>query len=79
MPLACVVGRVFKPGMLLFILLAWATPAHAQIDFSGVWQPVYQEDVPERLAGPALRDYVGLPINDNARQFADTWDPAFER
>jgi hypothetical protein len=60
----------------LLMLLASATPAHAQIDFSGVWQPIYQEDVPERLAGPALRDYVGLPINDSARQFADSWDPA---
>ena len=46
------------------------------MDFSGVWQPIYQEDVPERLAGPALRDYVGLPINDSARQFADSWDPS---
>ena len=48
------------------MLLASASPAHAQVDFSGVWQPIYQEDVPERLAGPALRDYVGLPINDSA-------------
>jgi hypothetical protein len=59
-----------------FLLLIAAAPAQAQVDFSGVWQPVYQEDVPERLAGPALRDYVGLPINDSARQFADSWDPS---
>jgi hypothetical protein len=25
--------------------------------------------------GPELRDYLGLPINDAARQFADSWDP----
>ena len=58
-----------------FGLLLLPSTARAQIDFSGVWQPIYQEDVPERLAGPALRDYVGLPINDSARQFADSWDP----
>jgi len=79
MPCASLVGRVLRPGIAtvaFMLLLASATPAHAQVDFSGVWQPIYQEDVPERLAGPALRDYVGLPINDNARQFADSWDPA---
>jgi hypothetical protein len=51
-------------------------PAMAQADFSGVWQPLYQEDFVERLPGPELRDYLGLPINDSARQFADSWDPA---
>ena len=25
---------------------------------------------------PELRDYLGLPINDAARQFADSWDPS---
>jgi hypothetical protein len=41
----------------------------------GTWQPRYHEDQPERIPGPELRDYVGLPINDAARQFADSWDP----
>jgi hypothetical protein len=62
--------------MLAFLVCAAATPAYAQADFSGVWQPLYQEDFPERLPGPALRDYLGLPINDSARQFADSWDPS---
>jgi hypothetical protein len=54
-------------------------PASAQgvgSDFSGVWQPRYQEDQPERIPGPELRDYLGLPISDAARQFADSWDSA---
>ena len=42
----------------------------------GVWQPRYHEDQPERIPGPELRDYAGLPINENARQFADSWDPS---
>src|SRR5688500_10474673 len=53
-----------------------AAPAHAQADFSGVWQPRYHEDFPERIPGPELKDYLGLPINDAARQFADSWDPS---
>jgi hypothetical protein len=61
---------------LVVMLLATGRPAYAQVDFAGVWQPIYQEDVPERLAGPELRDYVGLPVNDAARQFADSWDPS---
>ncbi len=50
--------------------------AFAQADFTGVWQPRYHEDQPERIPGPELRDYLGLPINDAARQFADAWDPS---
>ena len=58
-------------------LVAAASSAHAQAgaDFAGVWQPRYQEDQPERIPGPELRDYLGLPISDSARQFADSWDP----
>jgi hypothetical protein len=59
--------------------VAWAVVAnHAAYaqgpDLSGVWQPRYHEDQPERIPGPELRDYLGLPINDAARQFADSWD-----
>jgi hypothetical protein len=61
---------------LLLVLVGAARPAYAQADFSGVWQPLYHEDVAERLPGPELRDYLGLPINDSARQFADSWDPS---
>ena len=61
-------------------LLSVAT-ANAQADMSGVWQPrfggaVYFEDQTERGPGPELGDYLGLPISDAARQFADSWDPS---
>jgi len=48
-------------------LTAGAAPAAAQVELSGVWQPRYHEDFPERIPGPELRDYLGLPINDAAR------------
>jgi hypothetical protein len=60
----------------LAALTAGAAPAVAQVDLSGVWQPRYHEDQPERIPGPELRDYLGLPINDAARQYADSWDPS---
>jgi hypothetical protein len=52
-----------------------ALPALAQADFSGVWIPRYHEDYPERIPGPDLGDYQGLPINSAARQYADSWHP----
>jgi hypothetical protein len=48
--------------------------AYAQIDFGGVWAPIFHEDQPERVPGPDVGDYAGLPINDAARLKADTWD-----
>ena len=59
----------------LVLLVAAATPAVAQeIDFTGSWVPIYHEDGPERLPGPELADYLGLPINDAARLRADSYD-----
>ena len=49
-------------------------PAWAQIDFSGSWAPLYHEDLPDRIPGPELGDYLGLPINDAARLKAESWD-----
>ena len=48
--------------------------AHAQILLDGEWSPQYHEDEPERIPGPDLVDYLGLPINDAARQRAESWD-----
>jgi hypothetical protein len=59
----------------LLLLVAAATPSVAQeIDFTGSWVPIYHEDGPERLPGPELADYLGLPINDAARLRADSYD-----
>src|SRR5687768_16291699 len=51
-----------------------AAPAEAQIDLSGGWLALFHEDQSERIPGPALGDYQGLPINDSARAFAEAWD-----
>jgi len=62
---------MFRIAAVLLLLV----PAFAQVDLSGVWAPVFHEDQPERIPGPALADYLGLPINDFARQWALAWDP----
>jgi len=49
-------------------------PAFAQIDFAGEWAPLYHEDYPERIPGPELGDYMGIPINDAGRLRADSYD-----
>lgn len=59
---------------LLVLGLGAIRPASAQVDFSGQWAPLYQEDTIERVPGPELGDYTGLPINDAARLRADSWD-----
>ena len=59
---------------LSLLLLAAPAPAVAQIDLGGVWAPIFHEDQPERVPGPEIGDYAGLPINDAARLRADSWD-----
>ena len=65
---ACVVTTI-----LLAATLA-SRPVWAQADLTGSWNGFFHEDQPERIPGPALGDYLGLPINDSARAFAEAWD-----
>ena len=48
--------------------------AAQEVDFSGEWVPLFHEDGPERLPGPELGDYTGIPINDAARLRGDSYD-----
>ena len=58
------------------VLLTTLLPAFvsAQTNLMGYWVPIYHEDNIERLPGPAIGDYGGLPINDAARLRAQSWD-----
>jgi hypothetical protein len=60
---------------LLGIFLA-PSGALAQIDLSGSWGARYHEDFPERIPGPELANFPGLPITESARQWALSWDPS---
>jgi glyoxylase-like metal-dependent hydrolase (beta-lactamase superfamily II) len=56
------------------VLTAVASPAFAQVDLTGMWAPIFHEDQIERIPGPDVGDYAGLPINDAMRLRADSWD-----
>ncbi len=69
---------MIKPALTPTLFLAAAlagVPAFGQLDVSGAWGPQFSEDAPERGPGPDLVDYLGLPINAAARQWALSWDP----
>jgi hypothetical protein len=44
------------------------------VDLSGNWAPVLHEDQGERIPGPELVNYLGLPITEGARQWALSWN-----
>ena len=51
-------------------ILLFGAPAFAQVDFTGFWTATTNwEDGPERVQGPSLVEFLGLPINDQARQW----------
>ncbi len=50
--------------------------AQAPIDLTGWWVSVVTEDWRWRMVTPPKGDYASVPINDDARKVADTWDPA---
>src|SRR6478736_5101001 len=57
-------------------LICVPAQAGAQISLVGDWAGLYQEDFQDRVPGPDLGDYTGLPINEAARRYADSWDPS---
>src|SRR5205809_3344852 len=61
-------------AVMVMAALAIATPAFAQTSLVGEWSPRYHEDQPDRIPGPELGDYTGLPLTDGARLAADSWD-----
>jgi hypothetical protein len=64
-------SRATTAGLILAVA---SVSAFAQIDLSGEWAPRFHEDFSERIPGPDLGDYLGLPINDAARLRAESYD-----
>ena len=64
------------------IVAAWwlvvfaAVPALAQVNFVGEWSGRYHEDQPDRVPGEEPGDFSGVPLNEAARLFGDSWDVA---
>ncbi len=70
----------FPLAGLLFVAfgLSLSAPLLAQVDLSGEWADRYHEDWPERLPGPDIGDYIGLPLNNSARMKADSWEASVQ-
>jgi hypothetical protein len=49
-------------------------PASAQMNIIGYWAPIFHEDFDERVPGPSIGDYAGLPVTEAARLRAEAWD-----
>lgn len=63
-------------GLAAVVGVAIGAPVSAQINLAGQWSGFYHEDEPDRLPGPELGDYGGLPINDSNRMRARAWSAA---
>ena len=50
--------------------------ADAPTDLTGTWVSLVTEDWHLRMVTPARGDYLGVPLNDEGRRMADSWDPA---
>src|SRR3954447_2641920 len=62
-------------SVLAGLALMAAAPALGQFDLTGRWSGMYHEDELERTdPGPSVGDYLGLPINEEERRRADSWD-----
>jgi len=71
--------KVTRSGIVaawLLVLLLGAAPAFAQINFVGEWAGRYHEDQPDRVPGEEPGDFSGVPLNEAARLFGDSWDVA---
>lgn len=68
------VHRIRVVSILVAAVSFVAVPAFAQMNLSGVWGMTLFEDFPDRLPGPELGDYGGIPLNAAARMRAQSWD-----
>ncbi|HZI50229.1 MAG TPA: MBL fold metallo-hydrolase [Terriglobia bacterium] len=59
---------------LLLLALLVTTPAYSQISIVGEWAGRYHEDQGDRVPGDVQGDFTGVPINDAARRYAESYD-----
>jgi hypothetical protein len=60
-------------GAIFVLAFVAAAPVAAQVNLTGQWTGFYHEDEPDRLPGPELGDYGGLPLNAANRMRAQAW------
>jgi hypothetical protein len=68
-------SRTWGIGLLVVaVMLAVAGTAPAQQTLVGNWGPVTHEDQPERGGGPPMADWAGVPLSEEGRLHALSWD-----
>ena len=50
--------------------------AAAPIDLTGYWVSIVNEDYRWRMITPPKGDYASVPLTEEGRKIADTWDPS---
>ncbi|PYS35326.1 MAG: hypothetical protein DMG14_27230 [Acidobacteria bacterium] len=58
----------------VLLVLLGTLPASAQMSFAGEWAGRYHEDQGDRVPGDVQGDFTGVPLNDAARRYAETFD-----
>jgi hypothetical protein len=66
--------RIASAVLVVSQLLMVTVPLSAEVDLAGQWAPRFHEDWQERLPGPYVSDYSGMPINTAARVKGDAWE-----
>ena len=67
-------GQKLLKNLLLMLIAAPMGNINAEIDLTGEWAPRYHEDLPERIPGPSIGEFHGIPINEAARIRGESWD-----
>lgn len=57
-----------------WLLLALTAPAFAQMDFSGEWAPVQDED---DTGNPHIGEFIGIPMSEAGRLRSEAWSSSY--
>jgi cyclase len=65
---------LLRSAVLVGCLVSLAFPAFAQMNLEGEWAGRYHEDQGDRVPGDVQGDFTGVPLNDAARRYAESFD-----
>ena len=58
----------------MLLVLTIVSPAFPQMNLAGEWAGRYHEDQGDRVPGDVQGDFTGVPLNDAARRYAESFD-----
>jgi hypothetical protein len=62
--------------LTLFLTILTCHAASAQVDLTGTWVGINNQDTTDRGGGPRAVDYTGVPLNDEGRAKALSYSPS---